>query len=939
MLKRLIMIAITICIITKSSIISSAQLIDPTLEQVIDIVNDEFKDKYDFPSDFYNGTYPVSKEIYDNYNILVCSKNGVTRHGNKDLNGEYRFLGYDPYGESIENPDYYYDALDGTDFDTFDWFDYPWDKKAVKDMYAINKSHFDHYSSDFLEIFLYGFNYYHGTNGIYGNHLGPNWKDLPWETYYHIPIAPTQNTRGVAWLFHKESDGSVWYTSAWLPPLHVLEEEESVIVEVELSSEGAVIAHNEKGASTFDVVKGIPTSEQLYVNVLANEYLVELSINKIQGVHKYTEKIFAGNDSNGNPTYTYITTHTPYTYYKIDNFKLYGLADAIVNNYALPNGSVRIEPNSNYYAGPMVAYNQLGGMSTNKSHVTVWNDKLIIDGQVILDSISVSQFAPEPKPVRIPLTHENALYLKDLLIESRLLNKSATPSTTTINYHYIAGIGTGGIKTRIIPTNNVTVHTPVVCDGGILSDNPFDQSLEPDASRAAVILGRPSIIQLKTKGQHINIEGYGNKDYAKYTTDKQVKFPFDVYTDTKVQNNSSYLKSNTWYSVPLDQDTLDIYVPTWVTEGEYTIEYRTIAINAPNHDPAEKDANLNLVNYVATDLSHVKVIGRLYGFRIYDIENYPLWEEVFRVENKSLVHTNNYYSVGLLDENGIPNGNKPILTLPILQGSHPTVINQGALPTGYTFKFECETIGNYSGDKDCIEITPHFYYISADGKTKKEVDLWYSEYFNGKNNYFIQIGSKADEENVKYIKIGDPDRSVSEQEIKDTSKILGITESVFKTQKAKLGWFDRIILAKPLRTFVGNTDSLPSNLTTSFVKKSVQHWYGEYYLPNSLYIAPKGFDVLSYSKANNGLDGKERFWLNKGYVVVNFDLVTVKNGAFDNPVLSYYDSPRSNMWKIEGYQNIKNDYKGVPFHLLDGDIIFYDTDHQATEDYTTEGTH
>lgn len=910
------------------------------LQKVINQVNEEYRNKYGFPDDFYNGIYPISQEIYDKYNILVCSIDGVDEHGARDSNGEYRYIGYDPYGENIENPNYYYDALDGRNFNEFQWLKDPWFNKAIIDKYNINRSHFDHFAPQFRDIFLYGFNYYHGTNGIFGNHLGTNWRNLPWETYYHIPIAPTETTRGVAWLFHKEEDGSIWYTSAWLPPLSVLEQKEPTLVEVNSEVDGAVIGHNKIGASIYNVKQSVPTSEQLYVNITTSEYLMKLSVYQFSGTFSHSELIHNGFDTNGNPIYIPKVYDIPYRYYKIDHLEVYGLDHTVTYNYALPNGSVTIYPDSEHYQMPTLQFNTLGGMDKDeKGMITAWNDELIINGQVILDSSVCIRYAPEPNDVVVPMTQEKALYKDELLISPTLPNKTSSTSQTIAYYTYIGGTQGEGTKSKNITTNSVTVHTPVVCDGGILSDNDFDQSMEVDASRASVILGRPTKIQLLTKGQHKNIAGYGNKDYIKYTSAKQIKIPFDVYIDTTTPEKNKFLKANTWYNIPADKEVMDLFVPTWVNEGNYTIDYRSLAINSENKFASEKIANLNINNYVATDTSSVKVIGRLYGFRITDIEDYPLWENVFRTGKNSLTHSNNYYPVGIKDKDGIPQGNGTTFTLPLLKGSHPTVKNEGAIPLGYTFKFECETIGNYSGEKDCIEIHPTFYYISKDGKVKQEVDLWYSEFFNNKNNYFIKVGSEKDEENVKYIKIGDPDRNVPSEDIKDTSKILGLSEKVFMNQNAKLGWFYRIVLAKPLRTFNGNTDDVPQGVVTANIKKSVQHWYGEYYLPNMLYVAPKGTDVLTYSKANNGLNGDESFWLKDGYIVVNFDIVTIKNADFNNPILSYHTAPRCNMWQVEGYNIIKTDYNGVTFNLKDGDVVFYDINRHVSDDYGPKGTH
>lgn len=711
-------------------------------------------------------------------------------------------------------------------------------------------------------------------------------------------------------------------------------------INIKLSEGAGVIGHNKKGVSIFDVTKGIPSGEKLYINVSTNKYIAQFSINIVGGIHKYTTSTFKGYDDNENPIYIEVVHEIPYSYYKIGSLEVYELDRVETSNYALPNGSITMTPDSKYYTSPTLEFNQDGGVLANGSNVTVWNDRLVIDGQVILDNRSVSQYGPSPNTLNIPLIHDMAIYKEEILIDKALLNKPDTKSSTTAYYKYIGGINGSGIKTINIPTNPVTIHTPVYCDGRMFDDKSFNQEIKPVSNRASIILGKSSKFEIITEGEHKNIPGYGNRDYISYISKKQARFPFDIYFNTLINDKNKFLPKNTWVDIPQEQSLVDIFIPTWVKEGDYEVEYRSIAINSPNDNAkTEKIANIDINNYIAVDSSPVRIIGRLYGFKISDIEDYPLWEEVFRVKKGSLEHNDTYYTVGLKNENGLSNKNFLPFTLPILNGSHPSIKNIGSLATGYTFKFECETIGDYYNDKDCIEIIPSFYYISKDGKETKEVDLWYSEYFNGKNNYFIKIGSDIDKENVKYIRLGDPDRGVLEKEIKETSNILGIKEEAFKNQRAKLGWFDRIILAKPLRTFIGNTEDLPTGIDANIVKKSVQHYYGEYYLPNLLYAAPKGHDVISYSRKNNGINGKESFWLKDGYIVVNFKIETIKNGEFENPILSYFSGVNANMWKIEGYQNNKVDYSNISFSLRDGDIVFYDLDKKASDDYNSRGTH
>ncbi|ANX00190.1 hypothetical protein CSTERLE_00560 [Thermoclostridium stercorarium subsp. leptospartum DSM 9219] len=577
------------------------------------------------------------------------------------------------------------------------------------------------------------------------------------------------------------------------------------------------------------------------------------------------------------------------------------------------------------------------------------NDLLIFNGMTIMDdTVSTSGKAPEPSAVpESVICHENAFYAKGLTIPDNTLN-GVHESKGTITYRRLAETVNPKrpekIEIPISPINSVRVHTPVVCSSGVLDDVKNDQTLNPDRSRSALVLGRPSRIRIFTVGNHLNIKGYSENrpmDCRKYTRDRQVRFPFDVYIGTDKPDNSRFVPANTWYSIPLDEayDEINIYIPTWVPEGDYEVEFRQIAVNAPDLNTKEYLANLNINNYVAVRNSPVRVIGRIYGFRVTGIAD-KLWENVFRKSKGTSGHTGNCYYVGTRDEEGKDRGISPLFTLPILEGSHAVYKNRGALKTGYTFRFDLTTVGCYYGDNDHISIIPEFYYVRKDGTGRQKVDLWYHEEFSGKMNYFVKIEPTGrNRDNPKFMKLGDIYRNVPEEEITNTARILGLNADMFRNRLSPIGWLDRIVLSKYQRTFTGNTENLPPGVNADRVLQSVQRWYGEYYIPNDVYAAPAGFDVAEYGRKNNGLTGRESFWLKDGYIIVNFRIETIKNGDFDSPVLSYWGAQYCNMFEREGFSHTKTDYYGATFELKDGDIVFYDTDKRSSDDYRTGGTH
>ena len=122
-----------------------------------------------------------------------------------------------------------------------------------------------------------------------------------------------------------------------------------------------------------------------------------------------------------------------------------------------------------------------------------------------------------------------------------------------------------------------------------------------------------------------------------------------------------------------------------------------------------------------------------------------------------------------------------------------------------------------------------------------------------------------DSNNIKTIVLGDPLRNVPDQELLDTVNILkDISKNEFANQKAKIGSYGDVILSKTVRTFVGDTSSIPADVDKDRVKKSVQKWYGEYWVPNDAFVCEKGFDVAN-ALTNKNFTGKENFWLKNGY--------------------------------------------------------------------------
>lgn len=753
----------------------------------------------------------------------------------------------------------------------------------------------------------------------------------------------------------------------------------------------------EQGIPTTETLYGLVHGSEYLIEAnfkkIEGKYLLPVKVSKTYNL-KWYEEVEDTIDEEGN-----IIEHDPisrsesvkveevvyierdYAYTEISSISYYKIKGATLENYALPGSKLMLQPNESviptlnykhYASGTDIDSNEhlqkpkqvtsgvtLSSQSVNggssRPQVPKENFKSMIDSQVdkikarndflefnskvVLESeykevktsdINISAVA-EPK-----LTEDSVLYQANNVIEGGKLNGSYT-SKGQIVYERVLDFNStlNDELTFNIDVNKVVIHTPTVCDAKIETNLKDNQMINPNGTMASLVLDRPFRVTLPTVGTHRSITGYGYRDYGKYISTRQVKFPFDVYRGSS--NTGVFVAKNTWTSVAEDTQ---FYLPTWVPEGHYQVQYRSIAINAGGNYSSEALANLSLQNYVATDSSNVEVSGRIYGLNIYDITDYPVWEDVFRQPN-SIKLSGFKYLLGDKDQNGDPNGQDLKYTIALVNGSHPKYNNIGVLKTGYKVRYSLQTVGSMYGENDYIRIKPRFFYVDSKGQNRTEVDIYYTETFNGKTNELVKMGSSLDLENKKSILTGNKFLSIDERALRQTAYFKGIDLLKWKAQQRNVYTFTNIMIPESLRTFVGYQSAVPNGVTEQNIAQSVQNWYGEYYFPSEIHVAEKGFKVEEYIKENGYINYKENFWLKDGYIIVNFDIETIKNGERH---LSYINQDNAingycNMWKREGYQYEKVDYKQNKFFFQDGDFIMYYTNKSANDDYISAGTH
>ncbi|MGE7988785.1 DUF5704 domain-containing protein [Lysinibacillus fusiformis] len=784
----------------------------------------------------------------------------------------------------------------------------------------------------------------------------------------------------------------------------------------------------------FDVIQGIPSSEYLRADAQSEEYLYEQDFvqkkgktvfNNVNASKEFTLTwTTSKTDSKGNVTYTdheeNVTKKVavsgierPFSYWEIIKYNIWKLTHSEFTNYALSNEFLRIDAMTNVTADGKHSDNvedhvfppecpkielpseTIDGGSSKPSvpDITdeataaaeaeigeneVENDRAEFKGSVIMDDTRTTTDGPTPSDIPAPGMIQ--MSATGLLIDPLKTNYWQSPSTGKVFYEPVFSIdGSASSKDFPFDVNPVTVHTPVVIYSRASDDKEHDQRIKPplrstppnpDQDRHAFILDRPFTVSLPTGGQHRNIPGYGNRDYSKYIKMKQVMFPFDVYTATK----QGFYPANTWISVPVDMETVEFFLPVWVPEKQYTIQFRAFAINAltgGDFGGSEHHANITIPNpaynvppagnlsaaHVAIDSIQVDVVGRLYDFHVTDISDYN-WKSVFR-QGDGVTPTNNSYWVGLNGIDGAPRGNTNPFVMPVRHGSHPNGLQNVAVKTGYKFRFDMKTKGDMESINDAIRIKPTFYHVTSDGKKRQAVDLYYHD----DNNYFVKIGSDKDK-TYRTVALNETMRNVPKNEITnnalhyynfaDRFNLKETTSQYYETAFAR--YYARYMSKEPvqtgpygwqiqnwkLRTYRGplatqvppNTMVPPKEIVTK-----EQTWYGEYSLPAKLYVVPQNANIQEAGRVGM-LNENHPLFLKDGFIIVNFDIETINEGDLNNPYLSYYKAHYMSQWtNMEGFKSSFVDGYGNTFNLQEGDVIFYHADQSSLDDFKSSITH
>ena len=429
------------------------------------------------------------------------------------------------------------------------------------------------------------------------------------------------------------------------------------------------------------------------------------------------------------------------------------------------------------------------------------------------------------------------------------------------------------------------------------------------------------------------------------------------------------METNAGYTAWIDVGAVEqvtFYLPTWATEGIYgsdsatdqaRYDYNSLPVQvkcyANNYVKdfgqigEEYEANQTLIdgttyNYVATYDYPVQISGVIYDMTALSVNDEQffggierrtgVWQFFRNDQDKKLGFSNRfgtnatrYFYTGDVNTSW-----EYVNTLPFTTGKNNVFSDMGYLIKGNTFSFDLRTIGNLNGENDTIVVKPTYRYIDENGNVYED-GKFHLYYTDGVDPY-IAFGSDKDKEHSVSIEIGDqfcdmdlyPFRSYDQIQFTadtfdrtwnnvahietETYCATGIT--LYPTQRLLSGDEEQLEVnqynsAADVLRYNSGLDRISGKQYTAF-KKSMQTWFGEYTVPNNLFVSlvdeSTGMDAFKTAmEEGEYVTDSSDCWKEGGYLVLNFEIITYRDG---HEHLHYYmnddlSGKWLNMWTRE----------------------------------------
>lgn len=532
--------------------------------------------------------------------------------------------------------------------------------------------------------------------------------------------------------------------------------------------------------------------------------------------------------------------------------------------------------------------------------------------------------------------------------------------------------------------NTRTFFTESNYEGGPVysGDMPMPHDGEP------LVMGAPFTMRLHYTGDFTNVD-YGTPDTEPYVLEEDTAyfvFPYPVYVKD-AGGNVLYHEKDTEFKLK-DVRKCIFYPAYWAEEKAYDIDVQVEALNVIGQDAMEplhrrRDRVCDCRNtvrdyYRVRFFKRCTVVGVLTNLRITDVADYPYLEKLFRPSG----YTKSGFAIhsGSTTFNQYRYSSGESATYPVVEGQTLGYLKYGVFKPGYKVRFNVDTIATMEDRNDEIRIKPTYYWIPKKPvvgaflpAAPVPVKVYYDEMV-GTTQSLVEVGSELDLNNVHQLCIGDKEHDAALRDLTDTANLQRYEKLEDLTELIADAWtYYHVTIPGNMRVNEGIKNSellswsynydwdgdavrtelpIPDTLKdTTRLNNCLQDWYGEYYLPDNIYVrlADSESDTKFAQDAVTGYDFSEDYWCTDGYLIVNFNITSYKN---DTPHLTYnardkstegdklgYDPGFGDMWEIEDRAATKTDSWLQTFNFSEGDFILYDLEASMSSDYKSGGTH
>ena len=533
-------------------------------------------------------TEDFSREAWTEHGLLVTKRNaqkksfscfdvtkGVPRTiDNKQVKGQWKYLGTTPNGYLVENPDYPADAYNGKPFSQFNWLENNNRETSLwRKLEQLDEKEKVYQRNYYINLIKDSFEAEFGKGFDRENITEAMEEAMLKAAILVYPMA--EGRRTLISFRNRGKDGKDYEVTASMPKDWEYRQETKITTEetvqpmvpqaADFQASSLRLASEKPGQEIFDVAQGIPATEKLYANVITKQYAAAyypVQKKYIEWEHKDVK------DSKTGKWKRVRSIKKEYLYMDIKWAYVYEIAGAEVKSPVLPGGQLTLTPQN--YSNVTVSITP-GGYQNGK----VTNATMTINGQ----TITAGEALPES-----PQIGGDVLYQDGIVIPATTPNQKAAPTIGKAIYRLAFSYGKSFPEQReeSLPGNPVTAHTPVVCYPS-LSERVFTAGEKyPKAKNGQIqyLKEESFAVTYPMTGEHLAIPGYGNRDYGAYTAKRQVRFSFDVYEGEDY--TGIYRPAGHWYEFPAgaEKDTVRYFIPAWAKESEkHNISFRTLPVN------------------------------------------------------------------------------------------------------------------------------------------------------------------------------------------------------------------------------------------------------------------------------------------------------------------------------------------------------------------------